>query len=151
MVLTLMPASRPTQRATEGDDVFLRSARVARLATCDAAGNPSCLPVVFVWDGRFVYIPIDRKPKSVAPENLKRVRNIKENPRVALVVDEYAEDWSLLRYLMVRGNARYGPAERQVVSRLRAKYAQYEVMEIDGIITVEPQKFIGWKGSGVPQ
>ncbi len=36
---------------------------------------------------------------------LKRVRNILENPDVALVADRYAEDWSLLAFVMVRGRA----------------------------------------------
>lgn len=146
MALTLMPPVRPTRMPTESDEAFLRGARVARLATADAHGVPSCVPVVFAWDGGRIIIPIDRKPKQVAPSGLKRVRNIQENPQVALVVDDYAEDWSLLRYLMVRGAARFDAPREQDLRLLRTKYAQYEVMQIDGVITVEPQKFIGWKG-----
>lgn len=147
MVLTLMTAPRPAKTPSDGDTAFLRDARVARLATVDGAGTPSCVPVVFAWDGQNVLIPIDRKPKKVNASQLKRVRNISENPKVALVVDDYAEDWSLLRYLMVRGNARYGPSDANAVRILREKYTQYDSMEIDGIITVEPEKFIGWKGA----
>lgn len=146
MVVTVMA---PRRMPTESDVTFLENARVARLATADASGTPSCVPVVFAWDGERVYIPIDRKPKSVEPGSLKRVRNIGENPRVALVVDDYAEDWSLLRYLMVRGIASYGPVSERALGLLREKYAQYEAMAIDGVITVQPQKFIGWRGDKV--
>lgn len=145
-----MSVPRPTRLPTDNDEAFLLNARVARLATTDAKGTPSCVPVVFVWDGKRIIVPVDRKPKQVGPHALKRVRNIKENPKVALVVDEYAEDWSLLRYLMVRGTAGYGPPEASLIGCLRGKYPQYETMEVDGIITIVPEKFIGWKGSLPP-
>src|SRR5213076_2604807 len=44
-------------------------------------------------------------PKRVAPERLRRIRNILENPRVALVIDRYSDDWSELAYLLIQGTA----------------------------------------------
>ena len=38
----------------------------------------------------------DQKPKRQTLSQLKRLRNIVQNPTVAVVVDRYSEDWSLL-------------------------------------------------------
>lgn len=80
-------------------------ARVARLATIDfEEAKPHIVPVVFVFDGNSYYIPIDKKPKmDTDPERLRRVRNIQENPNVALLIDEYNEDWSKLFFVMIQG------------------------------------------------
>jgi PPOX class probable F420-dependent enzyme len=81
------------------------NARVARLATIDFEEvKPHIVPVVFVFDGNSYYIPIDKKPKRVDdPEQLRRVRNIQKNPNVALLIDEYKEDWSKLVFIMIQG------------------------------------------------
>jgi PPOX class probable F420-dependent enzyme len=81
------------------------NARVARLATIDFEEvKPHIVPVVFVFDGNSYYIPIDKKPKRVDdPEQLRRVRNIQKNPNVALLIDEYKEDWSKLFFIMIQG------------------------------------------------
>ena len=39
------------------------AARVARLATADAAGRPHIVPVTFAVDGDVVYSAVDAKPK----------------------------------------------------------------------------------------
>ena len=81
------------------------NARVARLATIDFEEvKPHIVPVVFVFDGNSYYIPIDKKPKrDDDPEQLRRVRNIQKNPNVALLIDEYKEDWSKLFFIMIQG------------------------------------------------
>src|SRR5579863_7814331 len=85
---------------------FLTLARVAHLATADSTGNPHNVPVCFWFDGtRRFYFAIDEKPKRVGGVAIKRMRNIAANPRVALVVDEYAEDWTSLAYVLVHGTA----------------------------------------------
>jgi PPOX class probable F420-dependent enzyme len=84
---------------------LVTDARVARLATIDfEEAKPHVVPVVFVFDGNSYYIPIDKKPKrDNDPERLRRVRNIQENPNVALLIDEYSEDWSKLFFVMIQG------------------------------------------------
>ena len=84
---------------------LVTDARVARLATIDfEEAKPHIVPVVFVFDGNSYYIPIDKKPKRENdPERLRRVRNIQENPNVALLIDEYSEDWSKLFFVMIQG------------------------------------------------
>lgn len=133
---------------------FLQSRRVARLATTDADGQPYVVPFCYAFDGRFVYSALDEKPKSVAPTRLKRVRNIQANPRVALVIDDYAEDWSRLAYMQIRGHADLLPVgadgHAEAVRLLRAKYPQYERMAIDQqpILRVTPEAMMFWSAAG---
>ena len=116
---------------------FIREHRVARLATVDGDGRPMVIPICYAFDGERFYTPIDEKPKSVAAGELKRVRNIKTNPRVALVIDDYSEDWSKLVYVLVSGTAEViSPGDdaldhARAVELLRKKYQQYRSMKID--------------------
>ena len=130
----------------------LRTARVARLATVDAHGTPQIVPVCFVFDNGCFYSAIDRKPKRIAPEKLTRLRNIRVNPRIALVIDEYQEDWRELWYILVRGTAKILPTSarkerRQVVRLLRKKYPQYAsgMLPSDApVIRITPERVISW-------
>jgi PPOX class probable F420-dependent enzyme len=113
---------------------FIRTARVAHLATADSSGQPLVIPICFVFDGEEIYSPIDEKPKRIAPRKLKRLRNIKENSQVSLVIDRWHEDWRKLAYILVSGRARIllsGQKHRRAVSLLRRKYRQYRSMAID--------------------
>src|SRR5262249_49547061 len=82
---------------------FLAVARVGRLATADASGRPLVVPICYALDGGLIYSAVDAKPKRT--RELRRLRNIAENPLVSLVVDEYDEDWTRLRYVIVEGHA----------------------------------------------
>ncbi len=119
---------------------FLVRQRVARLATADAGGRPHAVPVCFAYRPGTIYIALDEKPKDVPPDRLKRVRNILENPSVTLVADRYAEDWSHLAFVMVRGRAELlepGAEEHEAAVRLlRGKYHQYEQMKIEETPTI---------------
>lgn len=129
---------------------FLVRQRVARLATADAAGTPHAVPVCFACSRDAIYIALDEKPKHVPPVRLKRVRNIIENPSVALVADRYAEDWSLLAFVLVRGRADLlepGAGEHAAAVRLlRGKYHQYETMPIEEnpVISIRPERVASW-------
>jgi PPOX class probable F420-dependent enzyme len=106
---------------------FVESARVGRLATADAAGRPHLVPVCFVLRGDRVYTVVDDKPKR-RPTSMKRLRNIAENPHVAVLIDRWDEDWSRLAWVMLRGTAALVGDEREyreACTTLRAKYEQY--------------------------
>jgi PPOX class probable F420-dependent enzyme len=135
---------------SEGEQHFIQAHRVARLATVDASGQPFVVPICYAFDGRVIYSALDEKPKNVAPAHLKRVRNIQANPRVALVIDDYTEDWSRLAYIQLRGRADLlpvGTAEHSAAIRLlRAKYPQYQAMAIDRqpVIQITPEAIVAW-------
>jgi len=110
---------------------FLASRRVGHLATADAVAAPHVVPVCFALADDALYITIDGKKKRGAP--LKRLRNIAENPAIAVVVDRYDEDWARLGWVMLRGPAEIlaGGAEHDAAQALlRARYPQLAAMDI---------------------
>jgi PPOX class probable F420-dependent enzyme len=132
---------------------LLGDARVARLATAGAGGRPHLVPVTFVLDGEGIYIAIDHKPKTTV--NLKRLRNIRQNPSVAILADHYEEDWSLLWWARADGRAAIlepgDAAWRRPVGLLAARYPQYREHRPTGpVIAVEVTGWTAWaaRGSG---
>lgn len=129
---------------------YLAAARVGRLATADAAGRPHVVPVCFALVDDDLVTPIDEKPKDVTPDRLRRVRDINQNPRVAVVVDHYTEDWTRLGWVQVRGTASqcnpddvgHAPA----VAALEEKYEQYAEHALDTrpIIRITPVTVRSW-------
>ncbi|MFQ5552220.1 MAG: TIGR03668 family PPOX class F420-dependent oxidoreductase [Thermoplasmata archaeon] len=139
---------------TESDIAFIRAQRVARMATVRRQDSPHVVPVCFAFDGESFFTALDRKPKRVSPDRLRRVQNLQEDPSVALILDEYNEDWSQLRYLLVRGEAVLvtDPGERRNAFRLlEEKYEQYRgvgLSEADWpLIRVAPMQVHRWQAS----
>jgi PPOX class probable F420-dependent enzyme len=100
--------------------------RVARLATVRPDGSPHLVPVVFALDGSTVVFAVDDKPKGT--RELRRLANIRADPRVSVLVDHYDEDWPALWWVRAEGRARVddaGPALDRAVALLAEKYSQY--------------------------
>ena len=134
---------------------LLYQSRVARLGTADRAGQPLVVPVCYVFDGRVCFSALDAKPKRVAATQLRRVRNIAENPRVSLTVDRYDEEWSRLCWVIVEGRADIltdGSERAGAVDLLRDKYAQYRAMGLDRetamVIRISPERTLHWRWQG---
>jgi PPOX class probable F420-dependent enzyme len=131
---------------------LLKQARVARLATLDAKSRPHIVPVCFAYDGKLIYTAVDQKPKSVPRERLARLQNIRAAPRVALLIDEYGEDWTQLWYVLIRGKARLLPdsAHKEhawAMRQLRAKYPQYArgmLADDAPVIRITPERTTSW-------
>jgi len=130
---------------------FIANARVGRLATADASGAPHNVPICYWFDGERIYFAIDEKPKRQIGTRIKRMRNIAENPRVALVIDHYESDWTQLAYVLIHGAARVveDPKEYMAALRgLRDKYLQYRRMtlspERNPIVKIEPHRVHPW-------
>src|SRR5262245_53362134 len=137
---------------TDWEYKFISEQRVARLATVDASGQPAVIPIVYAFDGAALFTPLDAKPKRVASARLQRVRNIQANPRVAIIIDSYTEDWRRLAWVHVRGRARIITSGDDYASGIRllgAKYPQYERMPLAGcpLIVIEPTSIRSWRGS----
>jgi PPOX class probable F420-dependent enzyme len=134
-------------------DDLTAGSRVARLATLDESGYPHLVPVCYATDGRAYYSALDAKPKRVPPGRLRRVRNIRANPRVALLFDRYEEDWRRLSYVMVQGQAEVlaaGPEWQAARDLLTAKYPQYTALPLppDGLmLKITPERTVAWSAS----
>lgn len=131
---------------------MLREGRVGRLATADAASRPLVVPVCFAFEGDAVYTAVDDKPKRT--RDLRRLRNIAENPNVSLVVDEWDEDWSRLRWVIVEGTAAVltaGGEFTRAVDLLRAKYAQYRAMDLPrdagAVVCMRIARVLAWRAA----
>ena len=132
---------------------LVAESRVARLATADASGAPHVMPVCYALDGETVYSVVDRKPKQAGAMRLRRIRNIMANPRVALLLDGYDEDWSRLWYVLIRGVASIvsrGPEQRWALTLLRNKYPQYAAMNLEGrpVIRARIWRVVAWGNWG---
>ncbi|GBD10493.1 hypothetical protein HRbin23_00136 [bacterium HR23] len=127
----------------------MAEARRGYLATADRMARPHLVPVVFVLLGRRLFIPLDAKPKRVAPLALQRVRNIQANPRVAFLVDRWEEDWGRLGYVLLQGKAslvQEGEVYRQALLSLEQKYPQYRSLPLGTppLIVVEIEHAYPW-------
>ncbi len=126
---------------------------VARLATLGRAG-PRQVPVVFARSGALLWSPVDGKPK--AGGELARVRRVRSDPRVHLLLDHYEADWRCLWWIAIDGVAqvvqpREPFREREpagAVAALRAKYPQYAswpvLREPATLLRVEPARVRSW-------
>ncbi|MFF4760113.1 TIGR03668 family PPOX class F420-dependent oxidoreductase [Streptomyces sp. NPDC001292] len=136
------------------------AARVARLATVDAAGRPHLVPTVFAAlgdDG--IVTAVDRKPKTTT--RLRRLRNIEATGFVSLLADDYDEDWNRLWWARADGDARIVPPDAEdertmveygtALARLLRKYPQYcEIPPHGPVIAITVRRWIGWQATEPP-
>ena len=130
---------------------ILASWPVARLVTLGAAGAPEPVPIVFAHVAGALFSPIDGKPKRGG--ELARVRNLARDPRVAVLLDHYEDDWSKLWWLRLEGRASLEPAaaHADAVAALRAKYRQYERVALFAgeprLIRVAVERTTSWRSA----
>jgi PPOX class probable F420-dependent enzyme len=124
----------------------LASSRVARLATAAANGQPHIVPVTFAVDGDIIYTAIDHKPKTTT--NLRRLRNIAENPQVSLLADHYSDDWSTLWWARADGRAAILTSADEMsgpLALLAARYPQYRADPPEGpVIAITATTWTAW-------
>lgn len=122
-------------------------ARVARLATAGADGQPHLVPVAFAVDDDTVYSVTDAKPKRTTA--LRRLANVRENPRVSMLVDHYEDHWDALWWARADGRARVlEPAEpeaRHAIALLVARYPQQTAT--GAVLAVDVEHWSGWKAT----
>jgi len=124
-------------------------ARVARLATADASGRPHVVPLVFALAGDTVFSAVDAKPKRTT--QLRRLANIRENARVALLADHYDDaDWGALWWVRADGVARVlepdAPEARLGAALLADRYSQYRAEPPRGeVMAITVQRWSGWR------
>ena len=132
---------------------FLDTQRVGRLATADSGAVPHVVPVCFGLSNDVLFITIDQKPKREGARPLKRLRNIADNPQVAIVFDRYEEDWRRLAWVMVHGRAEIltaGSDHDRAQALLRSRYPQLAAMQIEQlpVIAIHIERVTSWGDLG---
>jgi nitroimidazol reductase NimA-like FMN-containing flavoprotein (pyridoxamine 5'-phosphate oxidase superfamily) len=122
---------------------FITVARVCRIATVRPNGEPHVIPVCPVFDGdSTVYVDIG--PRYATAEN------IKSDPRVAVLIDEYSDDWTQLKSVLLRCQAKPASAAESdhAWERIRAKFPQYEGFNWEPRLTLALRVY-DWRQQGV--
>ena len=86
---------------TEEEIAYLRTQRLARIATVSADGQPDAMPVGYQFDGTYFYVG------GMNPVKTRKFRNVQGgNTKVALVIDDLVSvnPWTV-RGLRIYGNA----------------------------------------------
>jgi nitroimidazol reductase NimA-like FMN-containing flavoprotein (pyridoxamine 5'-phosphate oxidase superfamily) len=123
---------------------FVAWERICRVATTGAAGVPHLVPVCHVVAGGKIYFGTG--------DDGRKIKNLRDNPRVTVTVDVYSDHWATLKGVMVQGRARLierGSRFRQVRARLYRKYPQYPkeaaISPSDSVIVeVTPTRVFSW-------
>lgn len=131
-------------RLTKAQAKLIQWERVARVATVGAAGVPHLVPVCQTLHGGKIYFASGKKARKVL--------NLRVNPRLALTIDLYSDDWDQIQGVMVQGTARVierGARFRSLRRRLYAKYPQYPreaaLGESDSVIVeLTPTHVFSW-------
>ncbi len=125
------------------------AARVATLATIRPDGAPHVVPFCFVLAGDSILSAVDSKPK--ATRRLARLENVRHDPRVAVLVDEWSEDWRRLWWIRIEGRATVlepGAESGAALRSLAAKYEQYRVHPPQGpVLAISAERWSGWSAS----
>jgi PPOX class probable F420-dependent enzyme len=133
----------------EEQRALVAAARVARLATLRADGTARLVPITFVLLDGLVCSAVDEvKPKRST--RLARLDDVRRDPRAAVIVDHYAEDWTQLWWVRIDGEAvvhEAGELADRARAALVAKYPQYAVDSPGGpVVVLTPRRWAGWRG-----
>ncbi|GMA25808.1 PPOX class F420-dependent oxidoreductase [Luteimicrobium album] len=124
----------------------LARVRHAHLATTGADAHPHVVPVTFALVGDDLVTAVDHKPKTTT--RLRRLTNITENPRVAVLADRYDDDWTHLWWVRADGVAHIehdGPAFDAALAALAERYPQYRADPPRGpVIRMRIERWSGW-------
>jgi PPOX class probable F420-dependent enzyme len=125
------------------------SSAVARLATVRPDGAPHVVPVVFALVDGTVYSAVDAKPKRSA--RLQRLANVRAEPRCALLVDHYEDDWSRLWWVRADGTAAVveePPATHVGLAALAERHPHYREEPPAGpLLVITVQQWSGWSST----
>jgi PPOX class probable F420-dependent enzyme len=131
---------------------LLADARRAHLGLLDAAGGPRVLPVTFALVGDAVVTAVDHKPKRVPGSELARVRWLRRDPRAALSVDRYDEDWERLAWVQLLGEVGIEDAvEGPALAALQQRYAPYRERPPAGpLLRLRVRRTLCWSAGAGP-
>jgi uncharacterized protein len=118
---------------------FLKDHELCRMATASKNAKPHVVPVIYAMDGENIVVAIDYKTK--------KLRNLRENPQVAVVVDEYRPN----RAVLVEGECEIlerGKEYLRLLQILFDKFAYYRNNPWgegeSPILRIRPTKAVMW-------
>lgn len=118
---------------------FLRSHDLCRLATSSKEGQPHVVPVIYAMDGNDLVIAVDYKTK--------KLKNVRENGRVAIVVDDYDPNHGI----MIEGRCQIYERGREYLRLLKVLYDRFEYYRNNPwnegespIFKIHPSKVVSW-------
>lgn len=131
---------------------LITDSSIAYLSTVSHKGHPHIVPICFVLLDQNFYSLLDNKPKNVQVLKLRRVQNIISNPKVALIVNHYEDDWDKLWHVLIKGNGSIVANElerRAAIKSLKQKYEQYLHMDVDlnPVIKIRPTNIVSWEAT----
>lgn len=127
----------------------MKTADVAVLGTLNEDGSVHLVPFTYATiDGTdpFLVSAVDEKPKK--GRELRRLDNIRRDPRVTVLAHHYEADWSRLWWVRATGSATVRedpPAEAQ--RRLNEKYPDYEEQVLGPWIIITLDRIKGWSSA----
>jgi uncharacterized protein len=118
---------------------FLKAHEVCRLATASKDAKPHVVPVIYAMDGENVIVAVDY--------GTKKLKNLKENRSVALVVDEYHPN----RAVMVEGVCEILERGKEYLRLLQILFDRFDYYRRNPwgegespILKVRPAKAVSW-------
>jgi PPOX class probable F420-dependent enzyme len=142
-----VPNPETTELVAWANELLQRS-RVARLGLLDEEGAPRVLPVTFAVAERRIWSAIDQKPKRA--EEPARLRFLRRDPRAALTVDRYSDDWGELAWVQVLGRIEIVEVGEggAGLEALKVKYEQYRDEAPPGpLLALEPRRYLSWRAA----
>ena len=114
----------------------------------DLEGAPRVLPVTFAVAEGQIWSAIDQKPKRAGEP--ARLRFLRREPRAALTVDRYSDEWEELAWVQVLGRVEIVDATEGGVGMeaLRAKYEPYREQAPPGpLLALRPERYLWWRAA----
>jgi PPOX class probable F420-dependent enzyme len=118
---------------------FLKANEVCRLATASKDGSPQVTPVIYAFDGDSFLIAVDY--------GTKKLKNVKANPKVALVVDRLRPT----KAVTIEGTCKVYEKGEEYLRLLDILFKKFEVYRKNPwgegespIFRVTPTKVVSW-------
>ncbi len=122
-------------------EAFLSEPNIAVVATSGPAGKPHAMPIWYLWrDGKVLF--------HTGPAS-KKMRNLRNNSRVSIVVDTKVAPYKVV---VVEGTARELPGDKEMARAIAIHYLgqmqgeRYasQSTEPGALVEVTPTKVISW-------
>jgi PPOX class probable F420-dependent enzyme len=141
-----VPAMSPDEQRA-----MVAGARVARLATLRPDGTARLVPITFVLLDGLVCSAVDEVKPKRSPR-LARLDDVRRDPRAAVLVDRYSDDWAQLWWVRAEGSARViettAAEAATALELLAARYAHYREASPPGpLLAIDVARWSGWEAS----